>query len=358
MNLLAKLGEKFKKIKDDTKKRIMATIFAGGIALSGIGMTGCDNSADPNNTNPPIVNPGDNNGGTQNGGTQNPNYANYSQILQNVLTDSYYENLESADKSDNKIGSNRYTYNHPRFMALPYGFLEDEGFDIEAIKEKDLYAESGLYTIGNNLFIELRAEIKTDTPFWENTSSYLANYLLKYTLTDQELKEIHALHTSLSPFDKTTYSQAPWFVQELSYLKTPEVVSKQYITLDSIEAAESRCNEKEYVLPSNHLTYLGTYQIDDLYTEHKFQTHSYAGNRSSTKFDGNLYTLTFKTFGHGCTQYDSKNIRITTNAVGLQFPTENKQAAQASKTPITVMSSYYCLFKNVKDTSIEDVLTK
>ena len=54
-----------KKLTEKTKKRIVATVLAGGIALSGLGMTGCTScNPDPNNTNPPITNPGGDNGGT------------------------------------------------------------------------------------------------------------------------------------------------------------------------------------------------------------------------------------------------------------------------------------------------------
>lgn len=377
MNLLSKLREKFKNVKDETKKRVMSTILAGGIALSGLGLSACNSTTNNNdNTNPPIVNPGDNenenqtpggdNGNSQtpgegNGGSQTPDYSKYSQILQNVLTDKYYWGLEGEETADDKIGANRWTYNNPRFMAIPYGFLEDEGFDISKIKSGSLYCKSDLYTINNDLFIELRAEIKTNTPIWENTSSYLANYVLKYTLTNQELKEVLALHEPLSSSDKTTYLQAPFFIQELSYLKTPEIMSKQYITLDSISAAEERCDEKGYVLGVNHLTYLGFTKTDDVYYSTTFQTHIRTTNNSrtnDTKKTSNLYTISFKTMGHGCVEYNNMNIRISTKQTALTLPTENKEAAKASKTPITILSSYASLFKNIKDASIEDVLSK
>ena len=88
MNLLNKLTEK-------TKKRLAAAALAGGMALtSAFGLVGCNNTnTDPgNNPGPSIQTPGGDNSGNNNSGeNQTPDYSQYSQILQNVLTDQYYK---------------------------------------------------------------------------------------------------------------------------------------------------------------------------------------------------------------------------------------------------------------------------
>ena len=202
-----------KKLTEKTKKRIVATVLAGGIALSGLGMTGCTScNPDPNNTNPPITNPGGDNGGTQapgnnnggNSGSQTPDYSKYSQILQNVLTDDYYTSIASIENSDTDYGKKRWSYNHPKALSIPYGFLEDEGLDIESIKSKYLPVKSCIYLIENDLYIEVLAGIKSTTKFITDENIYYANYLLKYNLTNQELKEIKTLFTPLGIDFKTT----------------------------------------------------------------------------------------------------------------------------------------------------------
>jgi len=370
MNLLTKLGEKFKNIKDETKKRIVATVLAGGIALSGLGMTGCTScNPDPNNTNPPITNPGGDNGGTQdpgnnnggNSGSQTPDYSKYSQILQNVLTDPYYLDLESMEIADKKIGSGRYSFNNPKFMALPYGFLEDEGYDIEQIKKSNLYAKSEVYVKNNDLFIELRAETKTGANFYKENSSYLTNYLIKYTLTDQEMKEVKALHQPLDPFSKKTYLQAPMFIQELSYLKNPEIISKAYITESSLDAFEQYCNDKNFVNGSHRITYLGTINTEGTMYKQKFQTHIPTDSSNipnETRVKVALNTLYFTTNGSGCVNYNSKNIHISTKTIAYQRTEEDKKATEESYETVTILSAYASVFENIRDGSIEEVLSK
>lgn len=276
MNLLTKLAEKFKNINNETKKRVVATVLAGSIALSGLGIVGCAGcNPDPNNTNPPIVTPGGDNGETQtpggngggqtpggnggsqtpggNSGSQTPDYSKFSQILQNVLTDSLYFNLINSTSVN--------TYNNPVYQPIPYGFLEDEGFDIVQIKRKNLKCTSELFSIENDLYVELKAEIEAST-------NYMANYILKYTLTQQEMNEMKNLFTeiSISSFEEGTYYQAPFFVQELSYLRDPEVLSVSYATDICNEGANEFFDKKEMIGGSHISTYIKREPVENSQT--------------------------------------------------------------------------------------------
>ncbi len=369
MNLLTKLVEKIKNIKDETKKRIMATVLAGGIALSGLGMTGCTScNPNPNDPNTPITNPGDdngetqtpgNNGGSQNGGSSQNDYSKYSQILQNVLTDPYYYNLEFI----HEIDGSEATYNKQKYMAIPYGFLEDEGFDVKKFKDEKLHATSQVYTINNDLFIELRAEIDAGKKVWDTATTYLANYILKYTLTEQEMKEILALykHMYILHFEKTTYLQAPLFVQELSYLKTPEILSKAYITREALYKTQSYCNDKNFVTNLNAMTYVESKYIPSDFPEYEttFITHSY--NLDAVKSNHDIYVLKFTTLSTGpsdtgCVMVDGNQIYINRTATALTLTKENKEIALASAKTGKFLDCSYCYFKNVKDTSIDELL--
>lgn len=289
-------------------------------------------------------------------------YKNYSEILQNVLTGELYENLIFAENSY-PDSTYPYSYNNPRFMPIPYKFLEDEGFDIIKIKKGELYSKSNIYTINNDLYVELRAEIKTEEKFWKENSSYCANYLIKYTLTDQELKELNSLFVPVSYSSKATYMQAPFFIQELSYHKEPEILSLQYITLESISAVEEYCNQKHFVLNTNILTYLGTNHLEDVFYEKMFQTHVDKDSNTSSiepiKFKTYLYTLYFKSIGPGYLQVNDENVYISTKPTALQFTDEYKEKTLKTKTAITLYSVGNCRFKNIlKESSLEDIIAK
>ena len=136
MNLITKLTEKFKafgyKISESTKallnhihingnskivKKILDLTLCGVMAFSIGTMTAC-------NTDNPNVGPGTTN--EQPG--DNEDLKQYSQILQTVLTDSYYTKLTDEYKQ------NAVTYfSDPLFYAAPYSFLESQGLDVASI---------------------------------------------------------------------------------------------------------------------------------------------------------------------------------------------------------------------------------
>lgn len=348
--MLIKLGEKFKNIKEDTKKRIMATIMAGGIALSGLGMAGCNNLLNPDDPGTEITNP-DN------------KYAKYSQILQNVLTDKYYTNISYIEDSDTDVGTKRWSYNNPKCLAIPYGFLEDEGFDIDKIKEKELDSKSWIYLIDNDLYVELLAEVKSNTTFTTGETSYYTNYLLKYNLTNQETKELKSLFKSLHSYRKTAYSQGPLFVQELSYLKKPEVLANTKITPNSLKAFEEECDEMQYAGYSHTLTYLNRIQTRPMAEsgavnyDHIFQTHKYDGNLNdpgATITTDYLYTLIFNITRFG---YPDPVFQSTKQSAFIMTP-ENRQKIKESAVKITLLSANNCNFKNLlKERNIDLTLS-
>ena len=322
MNLLTKLSEKFKNMSNETKKRIAATMLAGTMAFSGLGMAGCkDSNNTTNNNGSSIQTPGgdsSNTGGNQNsgngnnqnsgnGGTQTPDYSKYSQILQNVLTDKYYSDLIITDKVASKDYGNMDSYDDAKYKAIPFGFLEDEGYDIEKVKNNIVDAESNLYTIGNDLFVELRIETKAST-------NYYTHYVVKYTLTEQEINELDSLFVPRynSRFDtRVTNYQAPFFVQEISYQKQATKLSEMHMTKDAVEAVECYFDRNNYNTSFNHIMYLKQEIVDDFLqtTFHTFQTHAFIDGISSNQAincKGKLNTITLETPGTCSSRIDSK----------------------------------------------------
>lgn len=167
-----------------------------------------NNSNNTNNNNDNDITIGDN---------TNNEFSEYSDLLQNILTDEYYTDLvDRAINEDSKLFKSGY------FAALPYSFLEDEGFDINSIKNNQVENGVNSYIFEdepNALYIDLQIETKSSTP-------YYSQYILKYTLTEQEAEEYHMLHTG-------KYIQAPLMNQVISDIKTPTIISKTKITKDA-----------------------------------------------------------------------------------------------------------------------------
>ncbi len=149
----------------------------------------------------------------------------YSPTLQKVLTDEYYKQLRGGfEKEGNKGDYNQY-------QAIPYGSLKSLGYsnsDVNNILNDTYSAQSFVYIKDNDLYIALNAEQKP------GSEKYYGSFLLKYELTEQELYELKMLHKDYAK-NTTTLAEAPLFIQALSQLKTPEVLSSAYITQDALD---------------------------------------------------------------------------------------------------------------------------
>lgn len=331
MNLIRKLINKLSaNLGDKSKNRLIALILSLGIGTTGVGMAGC------NNTNITPDGPGS---GIE--APANPEYSKYSQILQNVLNDDYYLNLISVDNSWTGSAQDAPSYKNPKYNAIPYGFLEDEGYNIDQIKNNQVASKSDMYTIGNDLYIELRVETKA-------TKNYYTNYVLKYNLTDKELHELDVLFTNIGN-GKTTFYRAPFFVQELSYSKTPEIVSKSYISVDSINAFEDYADSKEYIAKSTTGTYLGAIIDQNNNATHTYQIHKRLTS-ASTKGSMQIGQIEFTTFGSGMEYINSVNVQTSTKTSALLLLGDAKNNFEQS---IQTVNYYNC-----ENASFDDIFAK
>ena len=371
MNLLTKLSEKFKNMSAETKKRIAATMLAGSMAFSGLGMTGCTNTNNTTNNNgSSIQTPGGDNSGnnsgnqnSSNGGTQTPDYSKYSQILQNVLTDFYYYELISLNNSYYETTKENLYWQNAKYNAIPYGFLEEEGFDINKIKKNEVESYSDMFLDGNNLIIELKIENKVGYEFSEGVSSYFTNYILKYELTDQEIKEIKALFTQLTSGEKETYFQSAFFVQELSYLKTPTVVSKAYATEKGLQTFEKHSDKENYFETNSiEATYMGVENLygGDIYFANTFQIHPTMVSRYD-KSQGTMTVaqITVYSTGSGCASFDGLKIYNSSKPDAHFTNDEYLQNFENSKRSVTFLSCQNSYFRDVKakESTLEDLLS-
>jgi len=340
MNLLSKLTEK-------TKKRIAAAALAGGMALtSAFGLVGCTNTnSDPgSNPGPGIQTPGgDNSGGNSSGGNNNqtPDYSGFSQILQNVINDAYYANLIVDQQAWDGDLTNSPAYKNAKYNAIPYGFLEDEGFDVNKIKNNQVISKSDMYSIGNDLYIELRVETKA-------SKNYYTNYLLKYTLTNQEMSELKVLFKQIGTGRKKTFTQAPMFVQEMSYLKTPEVVSKAHISVDSINAFETYAAEKEYIAPTTTATYIGAIVEEFKPKYSTYQIHKSLVNPNSNTSQGTMQigTIVFKSYASIDT-IDNNIVETNTNISTLKLTETERTNFEQSIQTVTYYTCESAVLENI-----------
>ena len=145
----------------------------------------------------------------------------YSDILYTVLTESYYLSLSELPTGQITITSQKRRQN-------PFGYLKQEGYNLEDYLSEELEVQSDVYIKGDdtsNLYIATRAESKHEQ------GNYYTCYVLQYELTEQEYADLEMLH-------KKNYVQAPLFIQELSYQKQPVSVNKASISKKSYEYME------------------------------------------------------------------------------------------------------------------------
>lgn len=346
-SLIKRLIEKLKANNFEFSKKVASMALAGTMALSSLGLSACKNENNTNNpgTSTSQPNTGDN-GNSSGSTTQKPDYSKYSQILQTVLTDNYYQGLIGTDLS---YSSGTYAYNNQSFQAIPYGFLEDEGFNVKDIKNGNLETTADLYSIDNNLYIELKTEI-------QSTKNYFANYVLRYSLTNQEMKEIKALFANLSPNKKITYFQAPFFVQELSYQKDPEVVSVAYITKESLESITEFFNN-EKLLTSYHLSiYLGSEYVTENIAYHMFNLRP---RIISSQANSRVGTITIASIGYD--KFVNGNHIVSDNTkyqtAGI-LTSENSKLFEDSVTAIVAYSTTDYCFKDLSTSNELESLLK
>lgn len=150
-----------------------------------------------------------------------PSLSSYCQILQTVLTDSYYTAV--TDKIDKTAGAVKVL--DPSVLSIPYGFLEKEGYDKQEILSYKRKCSSEVYIKGNN---KNNLYVATLVGGYYGDEPYYTNYVLQYDLTQKEQADLEMLF-------KGNYLQASLFVQELSYRKKPASYTKASILEESYD---------------------------------------------------------------------------------------------------------------------------
>ncbi len=155
-----------------------------------------------------LDNPPDN--GNNNGDNTQP--SKYCKILESILTDENYNSIIKEAKEDFNF------YRSASFDPHPYGFLKKKGHNIDAVKSGDLECRTVSYVLDeepNNLYIMTYVENASSDP-------YYTEYTLKYTLSEQEMKDYKFLHKDGSNY----YVQAVFMNDAISKTKKETIVSE------------------------------------------------------------------------------------------------------------------------------------
>ena len=200
-------------------RRIAAITLAGAlvfpVALS-LGACGKNNTTnvDPNGTQ--TQPDGDNSG-------KEPDLSGFSDILKTVLRSDYYKELS-------EIPDSNVTLTDQKYWQVPFGFLQEQGYDLGDYLSDRLEVVSDAYIKGNDtshLYISTRVECEHEQ------GDYYTCYTLKYDLSTKEYNDLKMLHEG-------GYIQAPLFIQELSYEKKPTIVSEASISQKAYAAMRNK----------------------------------------------------------------------------------------------------------------------
>ncbi len=152
-------------------------------------------------------------------------YSKYSKILQEVLTNNYYNNLLAQAKVDASL------YSSAKFTTHPYGFLEREGFDIEAIKDGELDCKTYAFykeSEPNNLYMAVYAE---------KDEGIYNEYLIRYKLTEQEMYDYKMLYTMPENSSNADTCLQVFFINDaVSRTKSAEILSECKSTVAAHES--------------------------------------------------------------------------------------------------------------------------
>lgn len=221
-------------------KKVLCIILVSFITLNIVGceITGIPDTPDDSEANEGGTQDNENNQNNENNNS-NIDISQYSKLLQNVLTNEYYDELiEKVRNGDNNI------LKTGEFEPHPYAFLEKQGYDIEAIKAGNDLAYTMSYILEdepNNLYMYTR--VLVDNSYWDN-------YLLKYKLTDEEMKDYHLVYAGNS-LEYNYYIQSIFINNEISKMKTPEIIGTSKMTNDALTGMIENWGKQKLVETDN-----------------------------------------------------------------------------------------------------------
>ncbi len=246
VNLIKKLYINLRTAK--ISKKIASLTIAGALVLS---LASCEELPEPT----PGTNPGGDPPTHEEQPTpSNPKYEGYSKLLQNIMANKYYDDIVDQIFIDNMS-----IVNSGEVEPHPYAFLEEEGFDVEAIKAGNDLAYTMSYVLEeepNNLYMYTRVL---------NNDHYV-NYLLKYELTDEEMDDYNMLHDDdgYAHF----YLQSIFMNNEIAKTRKPVIVGKTKISVEAFKELTENLQYASSAVDAEYCDFIliGTNDQNDTFT--------------------------------------------------------------------------------------------
>ncbi len=169
----------------------------------------------------------------------NPEESKYSQMLLNVLNDSYYNSLHEQLTNENWMN----LYNTPAYDPHPYAFLEDEGIDTNKILNGTYPAFTMSFVLDeepNNLYIHTRVLID---------GSYYQSYLITYKLTNKEMSDYQEMHGQTG-IDNSFKWPAFFLNDEISKIKQPTQVLETKYSIETFSIFNKTYKNWNYIIPT------------------------------------------------------------------------------------------------------------
>lgn len=218
----------------------------------------------------------------KNSGNTPPIIEQHSIMLQNILNDEYYDGLIARVFKNDELD----LLDTALFQAHPYAFLEDQGINVEEIKNGQTQAYTMSYVLDdepNNLYIYTRV-LQDDY--------YYSVYLLKYRLTDKEMDEYHLLHSGQG--QARFYIQSVFLNNEISEMKTPEIVGSSKIKKKAYEEMRGTAKNNKFVQTNNcDVIFLNPNKEEKTFSVIVIPNF---GNDRLMTFEGEIANLTCKSF--------------------------------------------------------------
>jgi hypothetical protein len=234
--------------KQALRRNVVKAIGATVISLAVLGVSACgvapstdnDNSTDTDtvqtgNENSSNSESSSNNKSNNNNGISTANEQKYSTFLTNILNDESINSLIDRAKADNSL------YSSAEFDPHPYTFLAKQGHNIAKIKSGELECNTKSYIPNdepNNLYMMTYVE----TP--GGSVPYYTEYCIKYTLTDQEVKDYNMLHFDNGHY----YIQAMFANDAISATHTATIISKTKMSKTAHNTLTTTITKNPYIM--------------------------------------------------------------------------------------------------------------
>ena len=221
---------------------------------------------------------GNDNSNNNNGGNEEGvDLSQYSELLQGLLTNPEYDRLiERMELGEDGLAES------PIMQPHPYAFLEDQGIDTSKIINGELGCYKMSYVIKNepnNLYMYTRIK----------HSNYYQNFLVKYELTEDEMKDYHLLCSDI-------YIQNKFINNEISRTKDATIIGSSKVLISTTNDLDYDDRHTIILNPNEtnkncDVIFFGHLHKRKILIDEEKHSYILQGSSGCVKSDNTFYTL-------------------------------------------------------------------